>query len=229
VETFCVKSVALGNAYYLRRLLYEGLGKVTQIRLPDVYGIAEMLHRQYPSNIFDNPAFVAVDNLAMESGLSLSICDPALRACLKPVAKANPDLWQYIPAMYAASLTSHVWQEAVYRPQIEGHLNNAHVLAAAINLTVVILLALGGGEEDESKIIQALQQHVDMAAVIVLRMPSNPESGKKYVSLSSVIMFLDLFIKESPFATRDMLERQMPYSLLRAVYRELYSDPVLTK
>eukprot|EP01092_Planopodium_desertum_P008628 TRINITY_DN3628_c1_g1_i2.p1 TRINITY_DN3628_c1_g1~~TRINITY_DN3628_c1_g1_i2.p1 ORF type:complete len:100 (+),score=13.98 TRINITY_DN3628_c1_g1_i2:30-302(+) len=73
-----------------------------------------------------------------------------------------------------------------------------------------------------------LQEFVRMASIIFLNILEKDakEQVKLFierpVSIPSIVIFLDKFVEYSPYISRDFLEKLMPYTLLRSMFKEVY-------
>jgi len=230
VDNFIAKSIATGNALAFRRLLKSALHEVAQDEIPYIVSAVDSMYNQYPPNIFMFPDLLQSDTLALDLGLASSTSDQALKVVLKKATnEQDKKLWELLPVLYACSFaTSSYWKDAQFRPYLEGHLNNCHSLIYTINDLITafasITFASSGNVED----IAALQlRYVEISSVILLRMARTPQRDKHSpVDFASVIIFIDRFVQECPLLTEDMLERTLPYTLLRNMYKQIYEDKV---
>lgn len=227
LDNFISRSISIGNALAFRRLLKAALNEVAHDEIPYIVSAVDSMFNQYPPNTFMFPDLLLTDTLAMDLGLNQSTSDQALKVVLKKAtSEADKKLWELLPVLYACSFTSSYWREAQFRPHLEGHLNNCHSLVYCINDLITafasITFASSGNVED----IAALQlRYVEIASVILLRMARLPQRDKHGpVDFASVVIFIDRFVQECPLLTEDMLERTLPYTLLRNMYKQLYED-----
>jgi len=66
-----------------------------------------------------------------------------------------------------------------------------------------------------------------ISAIILLRMARAKVDKHGPVDFPSIITFLDRFVQASPMLTNDMLERCLPYALLRNMYKQIYEDKLV--
>jgi len=64
---------------------------------------------------------------------------------------------------------------------------------------------------------------VEVSAVILLRIAKAKPDKNTPSDLSSVIIFMDMFVQESPLLTRDVLENCLPYALLRNHFKGIFA------
>jgi len=114
-------------------------------------------------------------------------------------------------------------ETSVYRASLEGHSNNIHCMAAAINAIFGALFTIGGQGDIEDR----LKEFLALASSSLLRL--GQEADKEAVrNRESVYLLLDMIVQESPFLTMDLLESCFPYALIRnafhAVYKQEYAN-----
>lgn len=226
VDAFISKSIAIGNALAFRRLLKSALNQVAHDEIPFIVSAVDAMHNQYPANVFMFPDLLLSDTLALDLGLTSSTSDQALKVVLKKATtEADKKLWELLPVLYACSFTSTLWKDAQFRPHLEGHLNNCHSLIYAINDLITAFASLTFASSGNVEDIAALQlRFVEVASVILLRMARAPRDKHTPTDFASVIIFIDRFVQECPLLTEDMLEKTLPYTLLRNMYKQIYED-----
>lgn len=226
VDNFINKSIAIGNALAFRRLLKSALNQVAQDEIPFIVSAVDSIYSQYPSNVFMFPDLLLSDTLALDLGLATSPSDQALKVYLKKATtEADKKLWELLPVLYACSFSSTLWKDAQFRPHLEGHLNNCHSLIYAINDLITAFASLTFASSGNVEDIAALHlRFVEVASVNLLRMARAPKDKHTPVDFASVIIFMDRFVQECPLLTEDMLEKTLPYTLLRNMYKQIYED-----
>jgi len=232
VEGFMSKSVAIGNALYFRELLHEALRWVSQERIPHIYSVVHASFKEYRSNTFMATEFLSIDSLAYDCGVNVGSADQALKKYLqKAISSIDGPLLDLLPYMYASSFFSLMWREAEYKPFIEAHTNNVHTLAKAINFLILSSKALSTTNADEKEITNQLKTFIEVSSVLLLRLARNTSVKDKTapVDLPSVLIFMDLFLEESPLLTRDVLESVLPYGLLRNEWKHVFAPKELKK
>ncbi|ENN72215.1 hypothetical protein HUJ04_009989 [Dendroctonus ponderosae] len=108
-------------------------------------------------------------------------------------------------------------EQSFYRPSLEGHTNNIHCMALAVNHIFAVLFTLCG----QSDIEQRMKEFLALASSSLLRL--GQEADKDAVkNRESVYLLLDEIVQESPFLTMDLLESCFPYALIRNAYHDVY-------
>jgi len=227
---FVAKAVSIGSALCFRELMQEALRQTVLEKAPLIYNTVNGGFNQYRRNTFMAPELLPTDCLAHDCGIPVGTSDQALKKFLaKAIGSADAPLWDLLPYMFAASFTSsNIWREAVYKPGIDGYLNNAHTLARAIFDLIVAFKAITTSTNDEKDIVVLLKAFVDVSSALLLRMARSASKADKNapMDMGSLLIFLDKFVDAaSPLLTRDVLETSMPYSLLRNQWKTLFTTP----
>lgn len=227
LDSFISSSIVIGNALTFRRLLYSALGLTIKKTIPHLQNAVSNAFHQYLRNTFMAVDFVGMDSMAQDAGVDVSIADQPLKVALLPLSTSDRALWDLLPAAYAASfLISTHWKDAIYNPQLEAFENNAHVLSHTISDLLINFKALSGeGNNDENTIRDQLVKFLDISGTILLRALSSPKLDPKLVpkEFASLFVFLDIFVDECPLLSRAELEPILPYSILRSMWRGIYS------
>jgi len=224
------KSIAIGNVLYFRRLLREALGEVCKERIPLIHESIHTAFRQYPPNLFMEASLISVDALAAEVGIDVGEADHELRNALTPFIQREKTIWKSLPVLYAVSfLIAPQWRECVYNPEIEAHDNNVHVLVRSITDLIVAFCSLTMVTRDPQEIADGLILFVRMSATWLMRLMKRPDKHNAPKDLPSVLIFMDLFVRECPYVPRSVLDELMPYSLLSSVWREVYERHEMPK
>jgi len=228
VDAFMSRSVLIGNALNFRRLLHQAIKQTAQEEIPYIYNSVESMFHQYQQNTFMIPDLLAVDTLAIDLGVDPGSADQYLKAILKKsTSDSDKRVWDLLPIMYAAAFpTSSVWREAVFKSQVEAHLNNAHSLSRCIVDLIVTFVSLTSHTNNEVDIVLALQKFVEVSSVILLRMARAKDDKRGPVDFASVIIFMDKFMDDTQLLSFDLLEGSLPYALLRNMYKELYETKI---
>ena len=83
---------------------------------------------------------------------------------------------------------------------------------------------------NETEIIQLLSQFVEISAVLLLRLTQLDSQtlaktmNSKSAKLDTIVIFLDQFVEQAPYLTRDHLESVLPYSVLRTMYKRVFES-----
>lgn len=110
-------------------------------------------------------------------------------------------------------------ETSVYRSSLEGHANNIHCIATAVNnmFGALFTITLQQDIEDRMKEFLALAS----SSLLRLGQETDREATK---NRESVYLLLDLIVQESPFLTMDLLESCFPYALIRNAYHAVYKQ-----
>eukprot|EP01117_Protostelium_nocturnum_P003960 TRINITY_DN15235_c0_g1_i1.p1 TRINITY_DN15235_c0_g1~~TRINITY_DN15235_c0_g1_i1.p1 ORF type:complete len:1144 (-),score=340.06 TRINITY_DN15235_c0_g1_i1:56-3487(-) len=231
-DAFLSRSISIGNALCFRELLHEALRWVSQEKIPHIYATVHASFKQYRTNTFMANEFIPLDTLAYDCGVNVGTADQALKKAIsRAIGSADAPLLDLLPYMYAASFTSLTWKEADYKAIIEAHTNNIHTLAKAINFLVLAFKSVNTVNANEKEIVDQLKIFTEVSSVILLRMSRNLTVKDKTLptNLPAVLIFLDLFLEESPLLTRDALESVFPYALLRNEWKALFTTKIAKK
>ncbi|TKS85854.1 Nck-associated protein 1 [Collichthys lucidus] len=188
--------------------------KVLSCHIPFLVSSVEDFKDHIPRET-DMKVAMNVYELSSAAGLPCEI-DPALVVALSSQKSENisPEeeykiacLLMVFVAVSLPTLASNVMSQ--YSPAIEGHCNNIHCLAKAINQIAAALFTIHKGSiEDRLKEFLA-------------------ETDKMTTrNRESVYLLLDMIVQESPFLTMDLLESCFPYVLLRNAYHAVYKQSI---
>uniref|UniRef100_A0A8C5A0C9 Nck-associated protein 1 n=1 Tax=Gadus morhua TaxID=8049 RepID=A0A8C5A0C9_GADMO len=166
-----------------------------------------------------------VYELSSAAGLPCEI-DPALVVALSSQKSENisPEeeykiacLLMVFVAVSMPTLASNVMSQ--YSPAIEGHCNNIHCLAKAVNQIAAALFTIHKGSIEDR-----LKEFL-LASSSLLKI--GQETDKMTTrNRESVYLLLDMIVQESPFLTMDLLESCFPYVLLRNAYHAVYKQSI---
>uniref|UniRef100_A0A671SA15 Nck-associated protein 1 n=1 Tax=Sinocyclocheilus anshuiensis TaxID=1608454 RepID=A0A671SA15_9TELE len=167
-----------------------------------------------------------VYELSSAAGLPCEI-DPALVVALSSQKSENisPEeeykiacLLMVFVAVSMPTLASNVMSQ--YSPAIEGHCNNIHCLAKAINQIAAALFTIHKGSIEDR-----LKEFLALASSSLLKIGQETDKSTTR-NRESVYLLLDMIVQESPFLTMDLLESCFPYVLLRNAYHAVYKQSV---
>uniref|UniRef100_A0A8C1T5N3 Nck-associated protein 1 n=1 Tax=Cyprinus carpio TaxID=7962 RepID=A0A8C1T5N3_CYPCA len=167
-----------------------------------------------------------VYELSSAAGLPCEI-DPALVVALSSQKSENisPEeeykiacLLMVFVAVSMPTLASNVMSQ--YSPAIEGHCNNIHCLAKAINQIAAALFTIHKGSIEDR-----LKEFLALASSSLLKIGQETDKTTTR-NRESVYLLLDMIVQESPFLTMDLLESCFPYVLLRNAYHAVYKQSV---
>jgi len=232
LDTFLVKSIHIGNALHFRQLMKEAALEVIESSTPFIASSIGSAFHSYKRNTFCTPAYMAVDCMAQDCALPNETSDQSLKAFLKKATGGSDSvLWDLLPFMYAAGFTSNIWREAIYKSNLEAHSNGVHTLAKVINEFLIDFKSITSGTLDEQEIVNLQKTFLDVSSVLLLRMANPVHKNEKTapIDFSSIIVFLDIFVENSPLLERDALEKNCPYAILRNHWKSIYSTNIVKK
>lgn len=110
-------------------------------------------------------------------------------------------------------------ENSIYRAELEGHANNIHCIATAVNNMFGALFAITSQQDIEDR----MKEFLALASSSLLRLgqEADREATK---NRESVYLLLDQIVQESPFLTMDLLESCFPYALIRNAYHAVYKQ-----
>uniref|UniRef100_A0A3P8Y091 Nck-associated protein 1 n=1 Tax=Esox lucius TaxID=8010 RepID=A0A3P8Y091_ESOLU len=178
--------------------------------------------------LFSGLKLVAMNvyELSSAAGLPCEI-DPALVVALSSQKSENisPEeeykiacLLMVFVAVSMPTLASNVMSQ--YSPAIEGHCNNIHCLAKAVNQIAAALFTIHKGSIEDR-----LKEFLALASSSLLKIGQETDKITTR-NRESVYLLLDMIVQESPFLTMDLLESCFPYVLLRNAYHAVYKQSV---
>ncbi|PSN55803.1 Membrane-associated protein Hem [Blattella germanica] len=160
---------------------------------------------------------LVVSEMASAAGLNCKV-DPTLVAALRN-QKNETDEDEHLLAcllmvFVAVSIPKLARNEnSFYRASLEGHANNIHCMAAAVNNIFGALFTICGQGDIEDR----MKEFLALASSSLLRL--GQEADKEVIkNRESVYLLLDQIVQESPFLTMDLLESCFPYALIRNAY-----------
>lgn len=224
LDNFVTKTIAIGSALQFRELMREAASSVCSEAVPHIFNTISSSFSQYNRNTFSIPELVPLDCLASDVGLEVGTADQALKSWLSKVSVTDT-LWDLLPFMFAAGYTAPSWGSAVYNPVLEAHNNNAHLLSLAVYQLITNLKATSSSTKDEGEIIARLVDFIEVSSFILLRLAksSTKTLEKQGIhNLPSVLISLDQFLTRCPLVQRNLLEKFLPYALIRSEYSVLY-------
>ncbi|XP_052798204.1 membrane-associated protein Hem-like isoform X3 [Mya arenaria] len=221
VDSVLLRMTIVGVLLSFRSLSQEALNDVLEDRVPFMIASVKDIHHYVPKS----KDAMMVNELASAAGLPCSI-DPVLVQVLRlqksEFAESEYDIACLLMVFVAVSIPKLARSDSsFFKANVEGHLNNCHCLAKAINQLAGALFYLHGPGDTE----QRLQEFLALASSSLLRL--GQESEKEAVkNRESVYLLLDKIVQESPFLTMDLLESCFPYALLRNAYNSVYKQPM---
>ncbi|CAL8105746.1 unnamed protein product [Orchesella dallaii] len=209
-ENVLLRMTVIGMVLRFRQISQEALHDVLIDRIPFLLSSILDFHEHAP-----NGESINVAEMASAAGIPLKV-DPTLVHVLQQNQKSDARDEEYqlsclLMVFVAVSIPRLARIDAsVYRASLEGHSNNIHCLAAAINTVFGSLFSIAG----QSDVEERLKEFLALASSSLLRL--GQEAGKETVkNRESVYLLLEMIVQESPFLTMDLLESCFPYALIR--------------
>uniref|UniRef100_A0A674DHF5 Nck-associated protein 1 n=1 Tax=Salmo trutta TaxID=8032 RepID=A0A674DHF5_SALTR len=225
VDSVLKRMTIIGVILSFRSLAQEALRDVCR---PFNFPPLEWHHilTQYTSVSVDHQVAMNVYELSSAAGLPCEI-DPALVVALSSQKSGEriPEeeykiacLLMVFVAVSMPTLASNVMSQ--YSPAIQGHCNNIHCLAKAINQIAAALFTIHKGSIEDR-----LKEFLALASSSLLKIGQETDKTTTR-NRESVYLLLDMIVQESPFLTMDLLESCFPYVLLRNAYHAVYKQSV---
>ncbi|XP_072333764.1 nck-associated protein 1 isoform X2 [Scyliorhinus torazame] len=225
VDSVLKRMTIIGVILSFRSLAQEALKDVLSCHIPFLVSSVEDFKDHIPRET-DMKVAMNVYELSSASGLPCEI-DPALVVALSSQKSENisPEeeykiacLLMVFVAVSLPTLASNVMSQ--YSPAIEGHCNNIHCLAKAINQIAAALFTIHKGSIEDR-----LKEFLALASSSLLKIGQETDKTTTR-NRESVYLLLDMIVQESPFLTMDLLESCFPYVLLRNAYHAVYKQSV---
>ncbi|XP_016149016.1 nck-associated protein 1 [Sinocyclocheilus grahami] len=225
VDSVLKRMTIIGVILSFRSLAQEALRDVLSCHIPFLVSSVEDFKDHIPRET-DMKVAMNVYELSSAAGLPCEI-DPALVVALSSQKSENisPEeeykiacLLMVFVAVSMPTLASNVMSQ--YSPAIEGHCNNIHCLAKAINQIAAALFTIHKGSIEDR-----LKEFLALASSSLLKIGQETDKSTTR-NRESVYLLLDMIVQESPFLTMDLLESCFPYVLLRNAYHAVYKQSV---
>uniref|UniRef100_A0A8C7TV55 Nck-associated protein 1 n=1 Tax=Oncorhynchus mykiss TaxID=8022 RepID=A0A8C7TV55_ONCMY len=220
VDSVLKRMTIIGVILSFRSLAQEALRDVLSCHIPFLVSSVEDFKDHIPRET-DMKVAMNVYELSSAAGLPCEI-DPALVVAL---SSQNPEeeykiacLLMVFVAVSMPTLASNVMSQ--YSPAIQGHCNNIHCLAKAINQIAAALFTIHKGSIEDR-----LKEFLALASSSLLKIGQETDKTTTR-NRESVYLLLDMIVQESPFLTMDLLESCFPYVLLRNAYHAVYKQSV---
>ncbi|XP_046405356.1 membrane-associated protein Hem isoform X2 [Ischnura elegans] len=225
VDNVLQRMTIVGVILSFRHLSQDALVDVLEERIPFLLSSILDFRHQLPNldPMLENPKLQVVCEMASAAGLSCKV-DPTLVAALKN-QKNETDEDEHLLAcllmvFVAVSIPKLARNEnSFYRASLEGHANNIHCMASAVNNIFGALFTICGQGDIEDR----MKEFLALASSSLLRL--GQEADKEAIkNRESVYLLLDQIVQESPFLTMDLLESCFPYALIRNAYHAVYKQ-----
>ncbi|KAF8412694.1 hypothetical protein HHK36_000662 [Tetracentron sinense] len=239
---FCIQA---GQAIAFDRLLAEAAGAVLEEGAPLVFSLLAGIIKHLPDEIPEKDEIRRLRGVANSVGVVGDHDSDWVRSILEEVGGANDVSWSLLPYLFAACMTSNVWNTTAFNVDTGGFNNNIHCLARCISAVIAgsefVRLerkqqqrqSLSNGHAGdilepeiqsrlavEANIKSAIQVFIKCSAGIML--DSWSDSNRSH--LVAKLIFLDQLCEISPYLPRSTLETHVPYTILRSIYSQYYAN-----
>ncbi|CAB0009496.1 unnamed protein product [Nesidiocoris tenuis] len=216
VDNVLQRMTIIGVILSFRQLAQEAIVDVLEERIPFLLTSILDFCQHVPAGDTG-----VVSEMASAAGLPCKV-DPTLAAQLKnqetEVEEDEHLLACLLMVFIAVSIPKLARNDgSFYKASLEGHANNIHCMASAINNIFGALFTICGQGDIEDR----MKEFLALASSSLLRL--GQEADKEMTKhRESVYLLLDLIVQESPFLTMDLLESCFPYALIRNAYHAVY-------
>ncbi|KAJ3692681.1 hypothetical protein LUZ60_011776 [Juncus effusus] len=242
---FCIQA---GQAIAFRKLLTESAGKVLEEKVPLVYSLLNGVLKILDNEIPERDEIIRLRRVASCVDLGREHDIEWVREILSRIGGgiSEDNSRVLLPYLCAGFMSSSMWGSVVYDVKNGGFNNNLHCLARCINAVI------GGSEyvrmeremqrqtisnissnfestqefeslnraSIEANIKSAMQLFIKSSSLIVL--DSWSETSRSYIFPK--LIFLDQLCELSPYLPRSTLESHIPYTIIRSVYNQYYTN-----
>jgi len=235
VDSVLQRMTMVGVILSFRELLYSALNSRLEERIPFLYGTIEDLYdnslQETLANGGVNPAgggpgaashaaTVIISELGAAAGFSGQV-DPLLMATIQALPKQDFEEEYLVSCLLMVFVAVTIpklarSESSLYRVNFDGHENNIHCLATAVNQIFGVLFAICGHDDIEDR----LKEFLALASSSLLRLaqPDHSLTKEDVRNRESVYILLDLIVQNCPRLSMDLLESCFPYTLLRNSY-----------
>lgn len=219
VENVLQRMTIVGVILSFRQLAQSSLTDVLEERIPFLLSSIYDFRHHLPSG---DPMKI-VSEMTSAAGLPCKV-DPALVNALKlqkPEIDGEEHLLVCLLMVFVAVSIPRLARSetSFYRASLEGHSNNIHCMATAINNIFGALFTICGQGDIEDR----MKEFLALASSSLLRL--GQEADKEAIrNRESIYLLLDQIVQESPFLTMDLLESCFPYALIRNAYHAVYKQ-----
>ncbi|XP_057812053.1 protein NAP1 [Salvia miltiorrhiza] len=239
---FCIQA---GQAIAFDSLLAEASGIVLKEGAPLIHSLLTGVAKHLPDDIPENKEIRRMRRVANSVNVVGDHDFAWIRLILEEVGGATDGSWSLLPYLFATFMTSNIWYTTAFNVETGGFSNNVHCLARCICAVIagseLVRLerefrqkhSLSNGHISESldpeaqnyssieaSIKSTMQLYIKFSAGLIL--DSWSESNRSH--LVAKLIFLDQICAISPHIPRSTLESHVPYTILRSIYSQYYSN-----
>lgn len=239
---FCIQA---GQAIAFDSLLAEASGIVLKEGAPLIHSLLTGVTKHLPDEIPERKEIRRMRRVANSVNVASDHDFEWIRLILEEVGGATDGSWSLLPYLFATFMTSMIWNTTAFNVETGGFSNNVHCLARCI-CAVIAGSELARFEREyqqkhsfsnghisesldpeaqnyasiEASIKSTMQLFIKFSAGII--MDSWNESNRSH--LVAKLIFLDQICEISPHVPRSTLESHVPYTILRSIYSQYYSN-----
>lgn len=219
VDSVLQRMTIVGVILSFRELLREALNAQLEERIPFLYSTIQDFHEH--ASLPEQSALV--NEMASAAGFASKL-DSLLIQCIQSIPKQDADDEYLISCLLMVFVAVSIPKLArsdssQYKAQLEGHANNIHCLAVAVNQLFGVLFSLCGHDDIEDR----LKEFLALASSSLLRL-AHDQAKEDLRNRESIYILLDLIVQKSPFLSMDLLESCFPYTLLRNSYHIVHKQ-----
>ncbi|XP_042021312.1 protein NAP1-like isoform X1 [Salvia splendens] len=239
---FCIQA---GQAIAFDSLLAEASGIVLKEGAPLIHSLLTGVAKHLPDEIPETKEIRRMRRVANSVNVFGDHDFAWIRLILEEVGGATDGSWSLLPYLFATFMTSNIWYTTAFNVETGGFSNNVHCLARCICAVIagseLVRLereyrqkhSLSNGHISEpldpeapnyssidASIKSTMQLFIKFSAGIIL--DSWSESNRSH--LMAKLIFLDQICEISPHIPRSTLESHVPYTILRSIYSQYYSN-----
>ncbi|KAL8508508.1 hypothetical protein ACS0TY_018943 [Phlomoides rotata] len=239
---FCIQA---GQGIAFDSLLAEASGIVLEEGAPLIHSLLAGVANHLPDEIPEKKEIRRMRRVANTVNVVRDHDYEWIRSILEEVGGATDGSWSLLPYLFATFMTSTIWNTTAFNVDTGGFSNNVHCLARCICAVIAgserVRLereyqqkqSLSNGHFSEpvdletqnylaieGSIKSIMQLFIKFSAGVILDAWS--ETNRSH--LVAKLIFLDQVCEISPFVPRSTLESHVPYSILRSMYSQYYSN-----
>lgn len=239
---FCIQA---GQAIAFGSLLAEASGIVLKDGAPLIHSLLTGVAKHLPDEIPEKKEIRRMRRVANSVKVVGDHDFEWIRLILDEVGGATDGSWSLLPYLFATFMTSTIWNTTAFNVETGGFSNNVHCLARCICAVIAgselvrfereyqQKHSLSNGHISESldheaqnyssieaSIKSTMQLFIKFSAGIIL--DAWNEGNRSH--LVAKLIFLDQICDISPHVPRSALESHVPYTILRSIYSQYYSN-----
>ncbi|KAJ4982250.1 hypothetical protein NE237_033087 [Protea cynaroides] len=244
IDTVIVFCIQAGQALAFDRLLAEAAASVLDEGAPLIFSLLASVAKHLPDDIPEEEEIRRLRVVANNVGVIGDHDSEWVRSILGEVGGAIDGSWSLLPYLFAAFMTSSIWNTTAFNVDIGGFNNNIHCLARCISSVIAgsefvrlereqqrqSLSNNHAAEVNDPEIHDRLSVEANIKSVMQLFikcalgiiLDSWSENNRSH--LIPKLIFVDQLCDFSPYLPRSTLELHAPFAILRSIYSQYYSN-----